>query len=134
MALTQLMADDVLETSGSPLLNAARIKLQLLLELAESQIGEEGGEAYPSLPVVQDYNQLLALARKAAPDLKLALPPDIITPYDNRWTSMIWSKRSLWEWFFPSWWSDSKNGQDAARLVSYRELSTLCRQIERFLK
>jgi hypothetical protein len=134
MPLTTITSDDALATSGSPLLNAARIKLQLLLELAEGHASVEGDEAYPSLPVVQDYNQLLGLARKAAPALKQALPADIITPYDRAYQSATWNSRSVWEWFFPSPGSDAKKDHNSARLLSYRELSTLCRQIERFLK
>jgi hypothetical protein len=135
MASPELTAEDVFESTDNPLLHAARIKLQTLIGLAEDQTSDVSVDKHPSLPVIQDYNQLLALARKALPELKSAFPPDIITPYDAEYQSIRAAEKSFWEVFLPSWHATPKpDDPEKARLITYRELYALCRQIERLLK
>ncbi len=135
MTLTDLAADDVFTTTENPLLHAARIKLQSLIGLAEDQTSDASIDKFPSLPVVQDYNQLLALVRRAVPELKLAFPPDIMTSpqTDDKFAQL--ARWSVWYHIFKSWRPNPTTGDpERPKLLSYREFLTLCRQIERLLK
>jgi hypothetical protein len=135
MTSSELLAGDSLATSDTPLLHAARIKLQSLIGLAEDLAGDSSVEKYPSLPVVQDYNQLLALVRRAVPELKSVFPPDIMTSHPTEDKFAQFARWSVWYHIFKLWRPSPKTGEaEGLKLLSYREFLTLCRQIERLLK
>jgi hypothetical protein len=135
MISSELIAEDAFATTETPLLRAARIKLESLLRLAEEQASDANVDKYPSLPVIQDYNQLLGLLRRTVPELKSAFPPDIVTTNytEDKFTQL--ARWSVWYHIFKSWRTDPKPDEAAIlKLLTYREFLTLCRQIERLLK
>jgi hypothetical protein len=113
-----------------PLLAAARVKAQSLLDFVEEQAeGDWLDSVHVPATVLEDYHQLLALIREAAPDSASILPREIPIPVEPKPRPEDHLAPSSGPRLFSFW-----NRVARPKTPKYREFLYLCQQIARLLK
>ncbi len=110
------------------LLAAARAKAQAICDFVESRQLFHAGRRVP-VDLLEDYHQLLALIREAAPEAASALPREIPIPTDPKPTPEDHLARSNGSWLSQFFSPDGK-----PKTLRYRDFLYHCRQIARLLK